>query len=167
MTRFRPSDLFTLFVIAVLAAAVYAASDWPLRASIIVIVLGSAGLAMATAQLIIDIVGRGRGDRPKPRLEMELPTHEDTDPRANLLGTFEIWGWLIGLMVAIRIVGLPLALPLFVVVYAKWYGARWLLALFLGALLAAFIIGVYQQIMHVYWPESVFGDLFLDELFGD
>ncbi len=163
----RLSDLFTLFIIALLGSAVYIASGWDLRASIIVVLLGSIGVVFATAQLALDIYGRRAGDRPKRKLEMELPSFQDSDPRATFWGTLEIWGWMIGLLAAIKVVGLPFALPIFVVIYARWYGASYRMALFLGLLLGGFIFGVYQQIMHVYWPESILGDLFLDELFDD
>ena len=54
-------------------------------------------------------------------------------------------------------------LPVFVFAYARFYGASWRLCAILAAMIAAFIFGIYDQIMHVYWPESVLGDLFLDE----
>jgi hypothetical protein len=164
--RFKPADLFTLFVIFVLVGAVAIASQWILRASIIILVLGSLGAVFATAQLVMDLFLRERAAATTGRPTMELPTFEDTDPKSTLRGTFEIWGWLLGLVVLIRIIGLDLALPLFVLVYAKFYGASWRLSAILAAMIAAFIFGIYDQIMHVYWPESVFGDLFLDEFLG-
>jgi hypothetical protein len=166
--KFKPSDLFTVFVIVILIAAVATASQWQLRASIIILVLGSVGVVFATLQLILDVFGRARGSAAvSARPTMELPTFEDSDPRATLWGTFEIWAWLLGLLVLIHITGLDLALPLFVLVYARFYGASWWLAGGLALLLGAFIFGIYDQIMHVYWPESVFGDLFLDAWRGD
>src|SRR3546814_9366280 len=56
--RPRPADLFTLFIIVVLAAALIIASEWVLRASVLVLVLGSVGLAAAIAQLIADVFYR-------------------------------------------------------------------------------------------------------------
>lgn len=164
--RFRPADLFTVFVIFVLAGAVAVASQWQLRASIIILVLGSLGVLFATAQLVKDCFLADRTDTGGARPTMELPSFEDADPKATFRGTLEIWGWLLGLLVVIRIVGLDLALPLFVLVYAKYYGASWRLSLFLAALIGAFIYGVYDKIMHVYWPQSVLGDLFLDDWLG-
>ncbi len=165
--RFKASDLVTVFVIFVMAGAVAIASQWELRASIIILVLGSLGVLMATAQLAIDIFPRGRAAAAPARPTMELPTIEDKDPKAALRGTFEIWGWLLGLLAFIRIVGLDLALPIFVLVYVRFYGGSWRLCAFLTVMIAAFIFGIYDQIMHVYWPESVFGDLFMDDLRGD
>jgi hypothetical protein len=164
--RFKPADLFTVFVIFVLAGAVAIASQWELRASIIILVLGSLGAVFATAQLVMDMFLGERAAAMTARPTMELPKLEDTDPKSTLRGTLEIWGWLLGLVALIRIIGLDLALPLFVLVYARFYGASWRLCAFLAAMIAAFIFGIYDQIMHVYWPESVFGDLFLDEFLG-
>ena len=164
--HFKPADLFTMFIIAVLVGAVAIASQWELRASIIILVLGSVGALFATAQLLMDLFPRERATAGPARPTMELPIFDDTDPKSSLRGTLEIWGWLLGLVAIIRIIGLDLALPLFVLVYARFYGARWRLCAFLAAMIAAFIFGIYDQIMHVYWPESVFGDLFLDEFLG-
>jgi len=49
-------------------------------------------------------------------------------------------------------------LPLLVLVYIRFYGGSWIVALSLAALIVVFIYGVYQQIMHVYWPDSYLGD---------
>ncbi len=161
--RFKPSDLFTVFIILVLAAAVAVASQWVLRASIIILFLGSLGVVLATAQLAIDCLPRKRVTAAPSRPTMELPIFEDKNPKETLRGTFEIWGWLVGMLVLIRIIGLDLALPVFVFAYARFYGASWRLCAILALMIAAFIFGIYDQIMHVYWPESVLGDLFLDE----
>ncbi len=159
--RFRPSDLFTVFIIVVLVGAVAIASQWVLRAGIIVLALGSVGIVLATAQLFVDCLTRSASatESTGRTLKFELPTVEDTDPRAALMGTLEIWAWLIGLVLAVPIIGLPLALPLFVLVYAQFYGASWRLAGVLALLIGGFIFGVYQQIMRVYWPESLLGYL--------
>ena len=42
--RFRLTDLFSVFVLVVLIAAVAIASQWVLRASIIILVLGGIGI---------------------------------------------------------------------------------------------------------------------------
>jgi len=163
--RFKPSDLFTVFVILLLAAAVAIASQWVLRASIIILLLGSLGVVLATAQLVMDVFPRRRATAAPARPTMELPIFEDKNPKETLRGTFEIWGWLVGLLVLIRIIGLDLGLPVFVLAYARFYGASWRLCAILALMIGTFIFGIYDQIMHVYWPESVLGDLFLDEFF--
>jgi hypothetical protein len=157
--RLTVKDLFTIFIIVALAACVYTATDWPLRASIIVLVLGSLGVLLATAQLLVDVLGRSRS-RPSGAPRYELPGLDAADdPRAFARGSLEIWAWLLGLMASVKLVGLPVALVGFVLLYTVAYRGGWRIALFLAVLIGAFIYGVYQQIMHVYWPDSYLGDL--------
>ncbi len=156
--RFRPADFFTLFIGLAILAAMIAAWDWPLRASIIVLVLGSAGLVMVAAQLMLDL-RRNRKPARDAKLAFEIPSFEEGEPGAFQRGTAEIWGWLMGLLLAVLVVGLPVALVLFVFLYMKTYGAGWFLSLGMAAAIAAFEYGVYDRIMHVYWPEALIWQL--------
>lgn len=157
--RFRPADLFTLFIGLAILAAMIAAWDWPLRASIIVLALGSAGLVMVAAQLILDL-GRSRKPAPEAKPAFEIPSFEDDGAEALPRGALEVWCWLIGLLLAVLVVGLPAALVLFVFLYMKSYGAGWLPSLGMAAAIAGFEYGVYDRIMHVYWPEALIWRLF-------
>ena len=157
--RFRPTDYFTLFIGLAILAAMIAAWDWDLRASIIILVLGSAGLVMVAAQLALDLT-RNRKRAVGPKLAFEIPSFEESDSGAFQRGTLEIWCWLIGLLLTVLLIGLPAALVLFVFLYMRTYGAGWLLSLGMAAAIAAFEYGVYDRIMHVYWPEALLWRLF-------
>lgn len=157
--RFRPADIFTLFIGLAILAAMIAAWDWPLRASIVVLALGSAGLVMVAAQLILDL-GRSRKPAPEAKPAFEIPSFEEGGAEALPRGALEVWCWLIGLLLAVLVVGLPAALVLFVFLYMKSYGAGWLPSLGMAAAIAGFEYGVYDRIMHVYWPEALIWRLF-------
>lgn len=152
--RFKTSDLFTVFIIAIIATALIVASEWTLRASVLILVLGSAGLLLAIAQLFIDIYHRAP-DKVVAGPQFEVPSFDDVDPKLLTKSTVEIWLWLVGLMCAIPIIGMPVALTLFVLVYCKIYGGSWLVSLFSAGLVALFIWGIYIHLMHVYWPDSL------------
>lgn len=158
--QFRLSDLFTVFVIAVLAGAVAVASQWQLRASIIILVLGSLGVVLATAQLVMDLFFRASAKAAEATPKMELPSFDNADPKATFHGTLEIWAWLLALLALIKLIGMQFALPVFVVAYTRFYGASWRLGLLLAALIAAFIFGIYDNIMRVYWPEFMLEGIF-------
>lgn len=153
--HFRLSNLFTVFIILVFAGALIEASEWPLRASIIVLVLGSAGLALAIAQLVLDLRRPVTVATAKPIYE--VPSFDKADSQLLSRDSLEIWAWLIGLVCAIPIVGLPVALTAFVFLYARTYGASWGMSAFLAALVAGFIYGIYVRLMYVYWPPSLLG----------
>lgn len=154
--RFKASDLFTLFIIALISGALIMASEWILRASVLILVLGSAGLVLAIAQLFMDTFHRA-ADAPVAAPQFEVPSFDEADPKMVGRSTLEIWLWMIGLVCAIPIVGMPIALTLFVVVYCKVYGGSWLVSVFCAALVAVFIWGIYIHLMHVYWPASLLG----------
>lgn len=154
--RFKSSDLFTLLIIGLIATALVMASEWILRASVLILVLGSAGLVLAIAQLYMDVYHRA-DDAPAETPQFEVPSFDEADPKMVGRSTVEIWLWMVGLVCAIPILGMPIALTLFVVVYCKVYGGSWLVSLFSAALVAIFIWGIYIHLMHVYWPASLLG----------
>ena len=67
----RERVLFTSFIGLLILAALFVAKDWPVRASIIILLLGSVGLVLVVCQLVLDFNAL-RGDDAKP----ERPTLE-------------------------------------------------------------------------------------------
>lgn len=145
--------LFTVFIGLLLLWALRVADGWDeLRASIIVFVLGGVGVCLAALQLVMDLRSR-RGEAQAEGIHMDLPSLQP----GSRWGNFEVWGWILGFYAAIRIIGFPTAVPLFVFSYAKAYGASWFLAGLLAASSWALIYGVFEHILHVPWPEPFLG----------
>ncbi len=61
----------------------------------------------------------------------------------NRWGNVEIWAWLLGFYGAILLIGFPIAVPLFVIAYNKFYGARWVTAVSLSLFFWGFIYGLF------------------------
>ena len=147
----RPIEtiLFTSFIGLVVLGALWVAKDWPVRASIVILLLGSVGSVLAAAQLVLDFralrAGTHRAERPT--YETVALEHE------GRWGSLEIWGWLWGLFFAVHLIGFQAALPIFVFLYVKLYGGRWATALVLTAGTWGFLYGVFEQVLHVPWPE--------------
>jgi hypothetical protein len=144
--------LLTSFVGLVLAFALIVAWQWPVRASIIILLLGSLGLVLVFAQLILDLKAIAE---PVAQPTYDLAPLESK----GRWGSLEIWAWLIGLFVAVHIIGFPVALPLFVFLYCKAYGGGWLLSFLLSFSTLGFLYGVFEQVLHVPWPEPLVGVL--------
>ena len=149
MARIEKS-LFTLFFLALLSWAVYVATDWPLRASIIILVLGSVGIALSLVQLMFDLAS---AEAKSKGIAFDAPALKPEGRWGNL----EIWGWILAFYAAIHLIGFPAAVPLFVFAYARAYGASWVLSLTLAALGWGFLYGLFEQILHVPWPKSLLG----------
>lgn len=150
MVRVEKS-LFTLFVLLLLSWAIYVALGWPLRASIIILVLGSVGVVLSLVQLIFDLVPKGAGAAEPEGIAFDAPVLKPEGRWGNL----EIWGWILAFYAAIYLIGFPGAVPLFVFAYTKGYGASWGLSLTLAALGWGFLYGLFEKILHVPWPEPL------------
>ena len=149
MGRAKEQIFFTAFIGLVMLAALFIAKDWPIRASIIILLLGSIGVVLALAQLRLDLRA-ARAEDSKillPTFEVQAIEHQ------GRWGSLEIWAWLWGLFFAIHLIGFPIALPLFVFLYAKLYGSSWLTAILLTAITWGFLHGVYDNLLSVPWPQ--------------
>lgn len=152
MSRLKIENLlFTLFVAGVLAGAVQIAREWSIRASIIILVLGGIGLLLAVAQLVLDFRNLS-STKSAVALTMEAPALETS----SRWGSCEVWVWILGFYGAIHVVGFPLAVPLFVFSYTKVYGGGWILASALAAMSWGFVYSLFDRLLHVPWPESLF-----------
>ena len=148
--------LFTAFIGVVMLGALFVAKDWPVRASIIIFLLGSIGVVLTALQLRLDFKA-ARADRAKvlrPTFEVQAIEHQ------GRWGSLEIWAWLWGLFFAIHLIGFPIALPLFVFLYVKLYGGSWLTAIILTAVTSGFLHGIYDYVLSVPWPKPWIGLLF-------
>jgi hypothetical protein len=155
MTRGIENILFTSFIGLIIIVALLISLDWPVRASIVILLLGSIGIVLTATQLVFDFKVL-RGDRQraeKPTFEVAALEHQ------GRWGSLEIWAWLWGLFFAIHLIGMPIALPLFVFLYTKLYGGSWTTALTLAGATWGFLYGVFEQLLHVPWPKPWLGFL--------
>jgi hypothetical protein len=149
MVRSKEQLFFTAFVGLVILGALYFAKDWPVRASIIILLLGGVGVILVGIQLANEINAlRSKDVRvTRPAFEVQAIEHQ------GRWGSLEIWAWLWGLFFAIHLIGFPVALPLFVFLYVKLYGGGWLTSVLLSALTWTFLYGVYDYLLNVPWPK--------------
>jgi hypothetical protein len=149
MGRAKEQILFTAFIGLVMVAALFVAKDWPIRASIIIIFLGSIGIILVSLQLRLDLKTARAVDTKilRPTFEVQAIEHQ------GRWGSLEIWAWLWGLFFAIHLIGFPIALPMFVFLYVKLYGGSWLTAVLLTAITWGFLYGVYDNLLSVPWPK--------------
>jgi hypothetical protein len=155
--KVRPIEriLFTSFIGVVILVALFVAKDWPIRASIIVLLLGSIGVVLTAIQLTLDLKAAREevATITRPTFEVAALEHQ------GRWGSLEIWAWLWGLFVGIHLIGMPIALPLFVFLYTKLYGGGWTTALIFTAGTWGFLYGVFEQVLHVPWPKPWLGFL--------
>jgi hypothetical protein len=148
--------LFSLLVFVVLISAVVASIPWDLRASLIVFVLGGAGVLLALIQVVSEFRSVRAPKEPAAGFTFDTPRIEATGRWGNL----EIWAWIFGFFVAIHLVGFLVAVPLFVLAYGRVYGAGWPTSLGLAFVCWGFVYGLFERVLHAPWPHAILFSFF-------
>jgi TctA family transporter len=132
--------------IALAAAAIIGALDWPPKAALPVYTFAGVGVALALIQVSIVIA--------MMRLtEVPLPTEKEGVERLRRYAVITLWFG--GLLGAVIVLGFQFAFFTFPLAYARTYGASWRLALGLGIAGEAILIGLFDTIIHIVWPEPL------------
>lgn len=145
--RFSGRSLFTLFITLMLLGALYKALQWPMRASILIYFLCGICLLLALVELYAQLFSGAAENNEGSG--MDTPLMEGGDISRDLL----IWGWLLGLLLAIWLFGFMVSIPLFTFLFSFIHGARWHLALILAACAFGMLYGLFDMVISVPWPE--------------
>jgi len=154
--RFTPSTLFTIFVVGVAAYAVYGAKEWPLGAGLFPWFVGIPVLIMALVQLMMDAYAsmKPRGAAATDTGDLQVDWTMSTAEVAKRALTFA--AWLMALFFGIILFGFFVTIPLFTLLYLKFQAQEsWTMSIGLTAGMVIFFVGLFDQILHVHWPEPV------------
>lgn len=148
--------LFTLCVIIVSAYAVYTARNWPLGTRLFPWVVGIPVLALSLVQIALEFY---HALRPGKRTNVETGDLQvDWSISTGLVArrAANYFGWLLGLFFGIWIFGFFIAVPLYGFLYLKLQAEEgWLVSLALTLGIFVFFIGLFDQILHIYWPSPL------------
>jgi hypothetical protein len=156
--KLQPRAMFTLFLIALIVAALLTSADWPeieqivprtaCWAALIVALLNLVTEIFGADQAAADASGHGHAVQSTP-----LPT------RIAVRRAGEFFGWLIGLVALAALIGFIPAIGVFVFVYMG-IGFREPLtrAVVFGVAMTLFCYAVFDRGLSVPWPQAVLGD---------
>jgi hypothetical protein len=149
-------SLFTLVMAALFAGGVLAARGWPWKTALFPTVIGTAGCVMAAVlSLWIGIRGGAPSKSDETIARGDIFLDEGLRSGEGLRRTLVICAWILGVVVATWLLGQPIALPLFVFLYLKvGAGEGWLISLGLTLAVVVFLIGVFDQVIHVSWYDG-------------
>lgn len=155
--KFNPAGIFTLLFLAAFTVGVFTAAEWEIQARLFPWVIGIPAIVLCLGQLLSDFFGRKRSGEDDTRGMMDLPVDRSVPTSLVIRRAFTTFLWLCGLFIAIRLFGLVIAVPMFVVLYLKLQGGEKLgLSLKCGLAMALLLIGVFDLVLNVPWPEAVF-----------
>ncbi|HEY6993073.1 MAG TPA: tripartite tricarboxylate transporter permease [Xanthobacteraceae bacterium] len=168
--KFHPSQLFTIFMIAVIGAAVAAALPWDFSAKVVPLVVGTVALTAAALSLLNEmcrkptsVAAEGLSDEVQHEVEQKI--HMDLTSDTGHLPVREIivragwfFGYLIAFMAVMAIIGLIPTVTVFVVFFMRWEAReRWTLVVPYTTVLVLFIWFTFDYVMALPWPPTLLG----------
>ena len=170
---FHPSQLFTMFMIALIGAAVVASLQWDFSAKIVPLVVGTVALCAAVLSLFNEMCRKpaaAAAEGPAEHAEHEVgeKIHMDLVSDTAHLPVREIvmrgglfFGYLIGFMAVMATIGLIPTVGLFVVFFMRYEAKeRWSLVIPYAVVLVLFIWFAFDYFMAVPWPPTLIGQWF-------
>jgi TctA family transporter len=170
---FRPQHLFTVFMLMVLGGMVAVALQWDFSAKIVPLVVGTIGVGAVALSLFNDLCRKPRSQddaswSDQAQREVETKIHMDLESDTAHLGVPTIarraarfFGYLIGFMAVMAVIGLIPTAFLFVILFMRLEGPeRWSLVIPYAVILAGGITIVFDRFMSVPWPPTLLGAWF-------
>ena len=143
--------VLVLVYIAIALTAVLSAHQWPLKASLPVYAFAGFGVGLGLVQLGVDIWHMRHAG-------IGAVVADDGGERRRRYR--DIFLWIAALAAVILLFGFGTAFLLFPFAYSRYYGASWKLALLLPVLALAILIGLFDTVIHIIWPEPLLFDPF-------
>lgn len=154
--RVNAPAIFAFFVLSVLTVALTIAMSYPFRAALMIWCAGALGTALVTWVLFLELTGRGYRTAPADGNDgtTERPAIFDYGD-GGATGVFTVWAWFSAAFLLSWLFGFEFGLSLFVLVYARFNGISWPVAIFVSVIQWAVIFGVFGLLMNVPWPEPL------------
>ena len=160
-------------MIVVIGSAVAVALRWDFSAKVVPLVVGTVALIAASLSLLNDMCRKPEavathGLAGEVQHEVEQRIHMDLTSDTGHLPTREIivragwfFGYLIGFMAVMAVIGLIPTVAVFVVFFMRWEAReRWTLVIPYAASLVIFIWFTFDYVMSVPWPPTLLGQWF-------
>ena len=153
--RVSRASLFDLFIVIAFICALWKSTAFDFKTGLFPWVTGFSVLALATAQLLVDLTGERRTQDAGRSMEA-VP---GMAPPVVNRRTASIFGWIFGYCATIWLLGFSIGGPLSVFVQLKLFSReKWAPALMLTALAGLLVYGLFDLALHLPFPP---GQLFL------
>jgi hypothetical protein len=163
VNKLDPSFWLSLFFMAMIAVLVVTAIDFDWDTRLFPWAVGIPALALALRQLATDWkgeIGLAREESP-PHGILDIQVDRTIPPDDMVRHTVRTSYWILSFACGIWFVGFLISIPLFIFFYliseAK---ACKLPALFVAGLTLLFVWALFDQTMHIAWPEAALFTLF-------
>ena len=151
--KFRPQFFFSLVILIFFAYFVWEAREWRLQARLYPWVIGVPMIALALAQIWLELKGLSR-EKTSGDVPVDFQFEQPVDPEIARSRTLNIFAWIVGFFVAIWLLGFSLAILLLLFFYLKVQSREpWLLSVVLTATGWLLFWGLFDRLLHLPFPE--------------
>ena len=171
--RFHPSQLFTMFVMVVIACGLVAAMGWGFKAQIVPVIVGVGAFIAASISLFNDmcrkpddVSAESLADETQRQVEKKIHMDMTSDTGHLPVGTVAKRGaifftYLVCFMASMATIGLIPTAFFFVLIFMRIEGPEpWPLVLTYAVAVVTFIVVAFDKFMAVPWPQTYLGTWF-------
>src|SRR5207302_1408438 len=103
----------------------------------------------------------GKGSKSE-KMHMDIASHIEHMPNSvKLMRGSIFFGWMIGFLSSMAVIGLIPTVPIFVIGYMRLEGKEpWRIVLPYAAFMTLFIYFLFDQLLAIPWPPTYLGDFF-------
>jgi hypothetical protein len=128
---------------------VVAATAWPMKAALFPLVIGVPLFCLAAAEALWTLFGSEAAETAEAK-DFQLSIGTDTVRR-----TLAATGWILAFFAAIVLLGFPIAVPLFVLLYLKLQArGGWVLSLVMTLAIWGVFYGLFDLLLHLPFPAG-------------
>jgi hypothetical protein len=171
--RFQLSQLFTVFMLAILSTMVIMALRWDFSAKIVPLVVGGVGITVCVVSLFNDMCRKptvhateslveSAQHEVEQKIHMDLASDTEHLPVEIIIKrAARFFGYLIAFMGVMAVIGLVPTAGLFVVVFMRYENKEpWKLVITYAMVLVFAISFVFDNVMSIPWPPTLVGQWF-------
>jgi len=189
--HFKPRYLFTFGFICLFSVALFHARHWNIEAKIIPMIVGTGALLFCSLSLLNEVFAKpgivcvtdletqakekvaassggglggllGGGGKKQDKMHMDIASHIEHMPNpVKLLRGSIFFGWMIGFLSSMAVIGLIPTVPIFVMGYMRLEGREpWRIVLPYAIVMTMFIYFLFDQLLAIPWPPTYIGDFF-------
>jgi len=159
--KIDPSFWLSLFFVVLTGIWVVAAAQWGWDTRLFPWAIGIPTFGLALWQLITDWRGpaakaaSNKGDNPRPQGILDIAVDESISPEEIFRHTIRTAAWLLGFGCGIWFLGFMISIPFFIFFYLIYEAqASKFSALIVTGLTFLFVWALFDQAMHIAWPEA-------------
>jgi len=169
--HFHASDAFPAVLLLGIGVLLVMTLGWSTSSALVPRIIGGIAFVAVLASLIQSALGRTpKEETLGEHMEAEVlhGIHMDTSGETDHLPTAVVirralifFGWLVGFMASMAVIGLIPTIPLFVIAFMRAEAREpWRLVLPQAVLLTAFVTVVFDQLLRLPWPPTLIGSWF-------